>query len=312
MSINEDFQLDGIPVFVHPQGRGESPLARASITFRVGAYDEVLAYSGITRLAHNIICASVPWEVREFISSRNGGIFTMFTIAAPVERFHECLRALAKAIREPNWEATERLQRLLAADPNPDAVFPADVMLRDRYGSVGPGTTVLQPLALIAVNQSALETWVSEHFCRENVSIVSTESAIETGAFTLNSGQSRGLLLHSPQSLQLPAYFNHGDDGVAFQLLLPAGAVSDLAVAIIAELIHRRVTQLEQLSPRVAFGSNLLDSSYRSLTGSMPISLENVVPAVNAVRQTLQDLAEAHIGDDVLDKARSSMEEALR
>src|SRR5687767_7698344 len=103
MGPTEDFKLDGIPVFVHPQGRGESPLARVSITFRVGTYDETLAYAGITRLAHQIICATLPLELREYVSARNGGIFTMFTVAAPIEHFPTCLRELAKAMREPDW-----------------------------------------------------------------------------------------------------------------------------------------------------------------------------------------------------------------
>lgn len=312
MGPTEDFKLDGIPVFVHPQGRGESPLARASITFRVGVYDETLAYAGITRLAHQIICSTLPLELREFVNARNGGIFTMFTVAAPVERFHECLRELAKAIREPDWESIERIQRLLSADPNPDASYPADVMLRDRYGSVGPGTTVLQPMALTAVNQKALETWVSEHFCRENAAVVCTESAIEPGTFVINSGQSHGMLLTSPLPLDLPAYFNNADDSIGFQLLFPVGAASDLAVAVIAELIHKRITQLEQLSPRVAFGSNLLDSSLRSFTGSMPISQENVEPAVKAIRQTLNDIADGLLAPDIIDRTKANMEEALR
>jgi hypothetical protein len=312
MGTNEDFKLDGIPVFVHPQGRGESPLARVSITFRVGTYDEMLAYAGITRLAHQVICASLPLELREYITARNGGIFTMFNIAAPVERFNECLRELAKAVRNPDWTATERIQRLLAADPNPDATYPADVMLRDRYGSVGPGTAILQPMALSAVSHDALETWVREHFCRENAAIVSTESAIETGTFIINSGQSRGILLNTPQPLELPAYFNNGDDGISFQLLLPAGSVSDLSVAILAELLHKRITQLEQLSPRVAFGSNLLDSQYRSFTGSMPIAEDNVLAAVAAIRQTLNDVADGFIGTDIVDRVKANIEEALR
>jgi hypothetical protein len=312
VAANEDFQLDGIPVFVHPHGRGDSPLARVSITFRVGTHDEVLAYAGITRLAHQIICATLPLELREFVSARNGGVFTLFTVAAPVERFTECLRALAAAIRQPDWEATERVQRLLSADPNPDAAYPADVMLRDRYGGVVPGTVVLQPMALTAINQRALETWVREHFCQENVAIVSTESGIEPGAFTLDHGQSRGVLLTTPQPLPLPGYLNNGDDGFGFQLLMSAGAATDLAIAIIAELVHKRVTQLEQLTPRVGFSSTLLDSSIRSFTGSMPIAPENAAVAVKAVRQTLNDVADGFLTEDMFERTRSNMQEALR
>jgi hypothetical protein len=312
VAANEDFRLDGIPVFVHPQGRGDSPLARVSISFRVGTHDEVLAYAGITRLAHQIICTTLPFELREFVHARNGGVFTLFTVSAPVEQFTECLRALAAAIREPDWDATERVQRLLSADPNPDASYPADVMLRDRYGGVGPGTVVLQPMALTAVNQSAMQTWIREHFCMQNAAIVSTESAIEAGSFQLEPGQSHGVLLTAPQALPLPGYSNSGEDGLGFQLLMSASAATDLSIAIIAELVHKRITQLEQLSPRVGFSSTLLDSSLRSFTGSMPISTDNALAGVKAVRQTLNDVADGFLTEDMFERTRSNMQEALR
>ncbi len=313
MSSAEIYQLDGVPVFLD-EARGEPGRGYASIRFRVGDYDEVLACAGVTQFVHNLIRASAPAELIDYVETSNDGLFTRISIDAPVEQLSRCVSAIADAVVDPNWEYLDRVAQLLAADPSPRAWVYESAALNLRYGTAGPGTLFQEMWAVTHARREVVEGWLRERFCRENAAIVLYTSDVILESFKIPSGRARDVLLNEPLALNLPAYFAVDDlDSVTYQFTTSPGAIGQLAGRLVAQLIDRRVTKLEFLAPKGGFNEELLDSSVQCFTGAFPIPPENRSAVVTAIVETISDVAHGHIGEEIyetmLENFRRSCEE---
>lgn len=314
MIPTEDFRMDGIPVFVAAPDDVMPGHSIATILFRVGSHDEVFGSAGVTTLAHNFVRACLPPELREYVSAENDGLFTEFTISAPDEDFGQTITALADAIRQPDWSKLAQQQELLLAAERLEMAWPEEQLLACRYGTAGAGTTVVRKFSFGRMKPSVVEAWLAERFNRDNAAIVAFGSLGPGSSFSLPRGFAFNAPVNQALDVHAPAYVNGGPEHeglLAFQAAAPIGVRNRLALVMLAQLVEKRLITFQNLTREVNFSSRVVDSQTRVLTGFMTVPQHQVVMALNAIRETLDDLCDGMAGRDLFEDQRDDVARGL-
>lgn len=314
MTPAEDFRLDGIPVFVAAPDDVAPGHCVATIVFRVGAHDELFGSAGVTVLTHNLITACLPVRMRDYVTTDSDGLFTEITVSAPDSDFGACMAAIADAIRQPDWSKLAQQQELLVAAERMELAWPEEQLLACRYGTAGAGTTVVRKFSFGRMKPSVVEAWLAERFNRNNAAIVAYGVLGTNTSLRLGDGAAFSEPINHEVPLSTPAYVEAGSEHegmLAFQMAVPIGVRNRLALVIIAQLIERRLVTFETATREVMFSSRVVDTRTRVLTGFFTSPPHQIVDAIRAIRETLEDLSDGMAGRDMFEAQRDEVARGL-
>ena len=307
----QTFQLDGVPVF-RVDSDGHEPVV--GVYFRVGPHDEDFSTAGMTALTTQLILASLPMEHRDYVDAWSNGLFTHFSISPDAPDVAQTLRALSRAIENISWDRLQQQKILLQTGDGVVGLVGEAHLFHARYGAVGPGTGWIKKLAYSDADQVGVQRWLDRFFVRQNAAIAVVGDAPVGASFPLPDGSAQDFLLLEMLAERLPArvQLERGENAIGVQLTAPMTATTNVAFAVLADTLHRRLIFLESLTPELAVESQMLDANVASFTAVFPVHPVNANAATAAVMQTIEDFGNGLISEDMIERRRGEVLEGGR
>ena len=165
-TINETV-VDGVPTFWVDEG---GPFM-ASLMFRVGVADEILATRGITHLVEHLALS----QMRDVAHQFNGSVgldITSFWATGATEDVCEFLPRLGAALATLPLERLDLEAGVLIAEQTGRAGSSLEYLLERRFGPHGPGVAAHPEYGLLRLTGAAVQQWAHDRFTADNAVLV--------------------------------------------------------------------------------------------------------------------------------------------
>jgi predicted Zn-dependent peptidase len=229
-------EVAGIPVYWVDL----PPPCTAALVFRVGSSDERLSIAGVTHLVEHLTLFSLGPGQHDI----DGGVDNLRTIfsargtPAELERFLQGVAAGLAALPLDRLELERQV--LLTEAAYSGAGWEAQLQ-NLRFGAVGHGIAGYPEFGLHRLTAGEVARWAGEHFTRENAAVWITCDPSDLRLDLRPGSRNRGEVPPVIPGLNLPAYRNDGEGGVALQLVGPRSAPLAAATTVAGKRIHDRL-----------------------------------------------------------------------
>lgn len=258
----------------------------AAIGFRVGRADEPLARSGLTHLVEHLAASGLGRRLYDYDGFVNGTT-TWFGFRGEPDELVAYASHLSRSLADLPLDHLATELGVLRAEEARRGLSIAGRFLTLRYGARGWGTYDLPEYGLFDVEADQVAAWAQRWFGARNAVVWMTGPPPEGFALDLAPGRRHPEPPLAPLPRRLPAWTTHARPVTAASLLLPRGAASVVAAAVLQARLRHTVRDVDGSSYDVALALDDLDGATTHVLVTVDGPSASVVEALAAVTEAL-------------------------
>ena len=233
-----EYAVDGVPLLRSAPVAGRTV---ATLTFRVGRFDEPLPAAGITHMVEHLTFAGRPRPSYTFNASVSG-LYTTFVMdsadPADVADFVGAVCAGLTADASGQLDRERVVLRTEAASRGGAGAL--GQCLAERYGAAGPGVANYLEFALRHASWADVEAWRRRWFTAGNAVLTVAGEVPDGLRVSLPDGPAMRPRPVAPMDLALPGFAVAGGGGIGLSMVAPRS----VAAAATNAILHERLTKV--------------------------------------------------------------------
>ncbi len=275
----------------------------ATLAFRVGVADEVLANHGITHLVEHAALSTLGRREHQWNGSVDGTTCVFWAEGERDEVF-EYLRLVAGALADLPEDRVDIERRVLRAEADREAPGVVARLFDHRFGSAGYGLVNHLELGLRWLRAGDLRRWCAERFTRGNAVLWMSGEPPEELDLGLPDGPRHPVPTPQPLALSYPAYVAEGTGGVALTGLGQRSTALRVAMAIASERLYDAVRRERGLAYGPSGGYVELDPQLGHAFLGSDCNDEDAETVLAELYRTVLELAEHGATEEELERHR--------